>query len=127
MPSFSARSRGQLATCHPDLQRLFAEVIKRFDCIVLCGHRNKADQDKAFAEGKSKLRYPQSRHNKSPSEAVDVAPWPIAWTDHARFDALALVVKASAKDLGIEIVWGGDWSGFVDKPHWELKKSPGVA
>lgn len=122
MPSFSARSRYQLGTCHSDLRRLFGEVIKRYDCVILCGHRNKADQDKAFAGGKSKLTFPHSRHNSTPSQAVDVAPWPIAWSNHARFEDLALVVKATAHDLGIEIIWGGDWSSFRDMPHWELPR-----
>ena len=50
MPSFSQRSLDRLATCHPDLNRLFTEVVKHFDCTVLCGHRGQEEQDKAAQE-----------------------------------------------------------------------------
>ena len=54
MPKFGTRSRERLDTCHQDLQTLFEAVIEEVDCSVICGHRNKADQDKAFASGNSK-------------------------------------------------------------------------
>lgn len=28
--------------------------------------------------------------------------------------------KEVAQQLGIKIVWGGDWKSLVDRPHWEL-------
>ena len=43
--------------------------------MIVCGHRNKEDQNKAFAEGKSKLKWPKGKHNKLPSQAVDAAPY----------------------------------------------------
>ena len=54
MPSYSSRSKAILSTCHPELQILFKEVIKEYDCSVICGFRGEADQDKAFDDGKSK-------------------------------------------------------------------------
>jgi hypothetical protein len=39
MPKFGRKSRNQLSTCHEDLQALFEEVVKYFDCSVLEGHR----------------------------------------------------------------------------------------
>ena len=54
MPSFGKQSQANLATCHPDLQTLFREVIKYFDCTIIEGFRNEADQNKAFAAGNSK-------------------------------------------------------------------------
>lgn len=53
MPYYSERSKKRLETCHEDLQKLFNEVIKHFDCTILCGHRGQEEQDKAFAEGMS--------------------------------------------------------------------------
>jgi peptidoglycan L-alanyl-D-glutamate endopeptidase CwlK len=120
MPEFGKRSRKELATAHPDLQRLFNEVIKQFDCSVICGHRGKADQEKAFLDGFSKVRWPKSKHNKTPSMAVDVVPYPIDWNDEKRFYALADVVKEEAKRLKVKAKWGGDWKTFKDLPHWEL-------
>ena len=34
-------------------------------------------------------------------------------------ELLTLFIK-TFKDLGIKIVWGGDWKNFVDMPHYEL-------
>jgi peptidoglycan LD-endopeptidase CwlK len=86
----------------------------------MCGFRNEEDQNKAFDEGKSKLRWPHGNHNKKPSRAVDVVPWPLDWGDRAKFDELAEVVKRHAKRLDIKVSWGGDWKTFLDLPHWEL-------
>lgn len=124
MPAFSQRSLDRLRSCHPDLQAVFLEVIKEVDVTILCGFRNQADQDEAFAQGMSKLRWPESRHNSKPSQAVDVAPWPINWDDHQSFRKLAVVVERVAARLGIQLVWGGDWRSFPDLPHWELPRRP---
>lgn len=121
MPKFGKRSRKELATAHPDLQRLFNEVVKMFDCAVICGHRGKADQEKAFAGGFSKVQWPKSKHNKVPSLAVDVAPFPSLFKDVSKFHDLAVVVKETAKRLGIRVTWGGDFRGGWDKPHWQLE------
>lgn len=120
MPKFGKRSRKELATAHPELQRLFNEVINLIDCAVICGHRGHADQDKAFAEGKSKLKWPNSKHNKIPSLAVDVVPWPLDWNDHNRFRVLSDVVKDTAKRLKIKVECGIDWKKFPDAPHYQL-------
>lgn len=121
MPNFSQSSLDQLATCDERLQRLFHEVIKDIDCKVLEGHRDEEAQNKAYAEGKSKLRWPHGNHNKLPSTAVDVVPYPVDWSDTESFRRLARIVKLKANLLDINITWGGDWSGLVDMPHYELK------
>jgi peptidoglycan L-alanyl-D-glutamate endopeptidase CwlK len=120
MSEFGKRSRKELKTAHPNLQAIFNEVIKQYDCSVLCGHRGKADQDKAFADGKSKLKWPKSNHNKTPSRAVDVVPFPIDWKNETEFYIMADIVKNIAKRLKIKVSWGGDWKTFRDLPHWEL-------
>ena len=132
MSKFSKESIEQLNTCHPDLQILFIEVIKYWDCKIICGSRNEEEQDKAFAEGKSKLQFPFSNHNKLPSDAVDAIPYPINWEnknpkDLARWYAFAGFVLGVASQKGIEIRWGGDWDSdkdfkdqkFDDLPHFE--------
>lgn len=122
MPQFSEKSRARLSTCHQDLQDIFNAVIKDADCTVICGFRNQEDQDQAFKDGFSKLKWPHGKHNQNPSLAVDVCPYPIDWKDTARFHAFAEVVKCKASELGIAVSWGGDWTGgFVDYPHWETK------
>jgi len=129
MPVFSEYSKVRLATADPRLQQLFNEVIKHFDCRVLCGHRGQQEQDQAYHDGKSKLPWPRSEHNHSPSTAVDVVPYPVVWEDRERFHYFAGLVKGVALGLGLKVRWGGDWDsdtevrdekGLNDLPHFEL-------
>ena len=119
MPKFGKRSKRELATAHPDLQRLFNEVIKIYDCSVICGHRGRAAQEKAYADGKSKVNWPKSKHNQTPSRAVDCAPWPSLYKDMDEFREMTDLIKATAKRLGIKIRCGIDWK-WKDPPHVEL-------
>lgn len=135
MPKFSRRSNDRLSTCHPKLQKVFNKVVEDFDCTILVGYRNKADQDAAYESGKSKLKYPQGKHNRKPSLAVDVAPWPIPadWgskdrNEYEKFKYFAFYVIGVAKGMGITIRWGGDWDmdwdtqdqTFNDLVHFEI-------
>jgi len=126
---FSLKSQDRLDTCHPDLIRLFNEVIKTRDCKILCGRREKSEQDRLFKEGKSRVQYPNSAHNRFPSRGVDVAPYPIDWEDTGRFYIFVGYVQATAERLGISIRCGADWDGdtrttdqkFNDLVHFEVK------
>ena len=130
MPKFGRSSRKQLSTCDEDLQALFEEVVRYFDCSVLEGHRGEEKQNKAFKEGKSKLPFPKGHHNSLPSTAVDVVPYPIDWKDRERMSYFAGFVKGVASQMGIPIRWGGDWNSdnnlkdnkFDDLPHFELRE-----
>src|SRR5574343_460890 len=75
MSHFSAISVQRLNTCDLRLQTLFWKVVADFDCSILCGHRGEAEQNEAYDNGFSKLRYPNSLHNIYPSLAVDAAPF----------------------------------------------------
>jgi len=122
MPRFGKTSRNNLSTAVPDLQRLFNLAVKEFDCSVLCGHRGKKPQNEAFDGGLSKKRYPNSKHNKRPSQAVDVVPYPVDWDDINRFREFACIVFGIASRLGIRLRWGGNFKKFKDYPHWEVIK-----
>lgn len=129
MPAFSQTSKVRLATCHPRLQELFNEVVKHFDCTILEGHRGEEAQNKAFAEGKSKLSWPNGKHNAFPSLAVDVLPFPGDWSDRERIIYFAGHVMGIAKMLGIKIRYGGDWNNdtelkdntFDDLVHFQIE------
>lgn len=125
--------RDKINTCHPDLIRVYNRAKKEatsieFTCI--CGHRTKEEQDKAFDEGKSKLKFPNGKHNKSPSWAMDLAPiqdGKINWNDILGFRKLAALILECAKKENVKIRWGGDWNmnniddeKFKDLPHFEL-------
>lgn len=118
---FGKKSLDKLATCDVRLQTLIMESAKDipFDFTILCGHRNKEDQDAAFAAGKSKLKWPDSKHNFNPSKAVDIAPIPIDWNDIDKFRQLRDHVMNVAEKLDIKIRNGSEFS-FKDWPHYEL-------
>tara|TARA_S200002703_G_scaffold155626_1_gene159992 strand:+ start:2114 stop:2506 length:393 start_codon:yes stop_codon:yes gene_type:complete len=128
MASYSQKSQSRLQECHQDLIDLFGAVVQNFDNTILTGHRNKEDQNLAYFEGKSQLQWPNGKHNKYPSIAIDVAPYPIDWEDRERFTYFAGYVKGIAKGMGINIRWGGDWdsdtqvkdNSFDDLVHFEL-------
>jgi len=131
MAHFSSSSKKKLLTCAPELVSLFLDVIKEYDCTILEGERTAERQEALFAEGKTKVHYPDSSHNSSPSEAVDVAPYikgkGVSF-DLRQCSHFSGYVQARADELGISIRWGGDWDGdrdvndqsFNDLVHFEL-------
>ena len=129
MPKFGKTSNRRLESCEKDLQDLFNEVVKYFDCSVLVGYRGRNEQDNAYESGHSKVKWPNGKHNKKPSFAVDVAPYPVDWEDRERFIYFGGFVKGCAFRMGISLRWGGDWdndtqlsdNNFDDLVHFELK------
>ncbi len=109
MPRYSKRSKSRLATCDERLQEVFNEVIKHVDCSILEGHRSKERQNKLYDEGRTKVKYPNGRHNSSPSKAVDVTPYPVDWEDRERQTLFAGFVIGIARSMGYNLRWGGDW------------------
>ena len=137
MPSFGEKSADRLKTCAFDLQQIFHEVVKHYDCTIIEGHRGEQRQNRFYSAvpQKSKVKWPDGKHNAYPSHAVDAAPYPFptAWganhfKDLAHFYELAAIVKFVAKQKNIKIRWGGDWYGdgaykdnkFDDLVHFEL-------
>lgn len=119
MYAYSERSKKRLAECHPDLQRIFNELIKIMDVSILCGYRGEEEQNEAFEQGNSQLKYPDSKHNKIPSLAVDASPYPIDWNDTEGFNKMCDAIQEIADKLDIKIRLGRDFS-FKDYPHVEL-------
>ena len=134
MAEFGPSSMSRLNTCHPDLIRLFLEVVKFYDCQVLYlgGHRNEQQQNELYPTY-SKVKWPNSKHNRWPSQAADIAPYfatepHVRWDDKESFYHFAGYVRGVAEQMGIKIRWGGDWDGdfdltdqtFYDLAHFEL-------
>ena len=136
MNRFSETSKARLTTCHRDLQMLFNHVILEYDCTVVCGQRNEADQNKAFKDGNSKVQYPNSKHNITPSLAVDVAPYELNHIDWGKLQSADFsgYVKGVADQLyrigtiSHRIRRGSDWDNdndvddttFWDANHFEI-------
>lgn len=137
MAKFGEASLAKLATCHPDIQKVMHEAIKQYDFTVIYGERSTKEQFKLFKIGRTLVAgkwvvtgktvtnldgiNKLSKHNHSPSKAIDIAPYPIDWSDLDRFKNMAQIVKNTAINLGIDLEWGGDWKRFRDYPHFEVK------
>ena len=130
MYKWGPRSLRQMENIDPRLKKVLNEVIKHVDCSVIEGHRSEERQNKLFEEGRTKVRFPNGRHNSYPSRAVDVVPYPIDWDDRERFHLFAGFVIGIAKSMEINLRWGGDWdqdwyvhdNRFDDFPHFEIKE-----
>ena len=132
------RSIGNLKGVHPDLVSVVrrAMEITAQDFAVIEGVRTKERQAKLYAQGRTEpgpivTWTMSSRHFVQPDgygHAVDIAPFPIDWTDPAKFDAIATAMFAAGEELGVALRWGADWDrdgnprerGETDSPHWEL-------
>lgn len=128
MASFGIRSENELGTCCSELQEILREAIKSWDFSVLKGARDKHTQDMLFFEGRSKVQYPNSKHNIFPSDAVDIAPYPVAWKDLGSFYLLIGYILRIAEEKEIKLRSGSDWDGdkktadqtFHDLCHLEI-------
>lgn len=120
--TLSQRSRDRLKGVHPDLVKVIEMAIAKspVDFMVTEGLRTRERQAQLVAKGASKTM--NSRHITG--HAVDIVPivdgevrydWPL-------YHKIAPVIKDCAKQLGVSIVWGGDWRTFKDGPHFELDR-----
>lgn len=136
---YGPSSQRHFDTLHFDWKIILRTLQDRVDHTVVFGHRSKADQDHAFEQGLSKLRWPDSKHNSLPSMAVDVAPYfaeirGIDWEDtHAVCTLWGRIIEISERliregTITHRVRWGGDWDGdgrtrdqsFMDFVHGEL-------
>ena len=122
MYRLSERSLTRLKGVHPHLVQVVEKAIQisKVDFAVIEGLRTVERQKELVASGASRTM--NSRHITG--HAVDLAPWiggTIRW-DWPPFYDIADAMKTSARELGILIVWGGDWKTFKDGPHFELSR-----
>ena len=123
--AFSKLSLHRLGSCHVELQRLMHAVMSKqeMDFSILCGFRDKRDQDAAVRRGNSKLCWPHGRHNHKPSLAVDVAAYPIDnfnKLNTERTVSLSKVILDTARRMQIPVYWGGHWTHLNDIYHYQL-------
>lgn len=147
MPKFSKKSTKILRTVHTDLWTLFQVVVKYFDCTVFCGLRTTEEQQKLYAQGRTKpgyiVTYKDGVKNKSKHQsgnAVDVVFYHtekphIRWKDNETnhyFAGAVLGIARLLKEQGVissNIRCGIDWDmdndlkdqSFFDIVHFEIK------
>lgn len=118
----SQKSLRRLEGVNPDLIKVVKRAIQitPIDFIVVEGLRTKERQAYLVEKGASKTM--NSRHLTG--DAVDLAPIvdnKVSW-DWKHYYPLAEAIKQAAKEVKVEVEWGGDWTSFRDGPHWQLPR-----
>lgn len=136
MYSFSQRSKNNLLFIHPDLVKVMNEAIKNspIDFIITDGIRSTDEQRKLYNQGRTTpgkiVTNADGVNNKSNHQvksdgygyAVDLYPFyngSAQLNDAKSLKVIADHIKSVAKELGVNVQWGGDWK-FKDYPHFEL-------
>ena len=130
----SNRSLSNLKQCHPQLCVVVARAIQisQVDFIVGAGIRSLDEQRENVRKGVSKTM--NSKHlpqKDGMSHAVDLWPWmngEIPWDEFSAFRRVADAMLQAARELDVDLRWGGDWDRdgdssdhqFLDGPHFEL-------
>lgn len=122
MFKLSEKSLRRLAGVHPDLVKVVKRAIEitPIDFVVIEGLRTEERQKYLVAKGASKTM--NSYHLTG--HAVDIAPLvdgQVSW-DWKYYRELAPAMKQAAKELDVDITWGGDWVHFKDGPHWQTRR-----
>ena len=113
------KSLQTLEGVHPDLVAVvkLAITLTEQDFSVGEGLRSVERQKTLVAAGKSTTM--NSRHITG--HAVDLFPYPVSW-DWKYFYPIADAMKQAAKQLDVDLEWGGDWKSFPDGPHFQLSR-----
>lgn len=132
MRKWSRKSKIVLDRLDPRLQVLVTRIRDEVvDISLISGYRGPDEQNELFEIGASTLRWPDSKHNKLPSIAVDLQPYPYPEYEPKLWGSLGYIAGrafAIAAEEGFRIRWGGDWDGdgdltdqkFDDLFHLEL-------
>jgi peptidoglycan L-alanyl-D-glutamate endopeptidase CwlK len=120
MYKLGLRSKQRLKGVHPDLVKVVKRAIEisEIDFTVLEGMRSVDRQRKLLESGASTTM--NSRHLTG--HAVDLGAWvggTVRW-DWPLYHKIAAAMKQAAKEEGVYLDWGGDWSNFPDGPHFQL-------
>jgi peptidoglycan L-alanyl-D-glutamate endopeptidase CwlK len=129
------KSLQNLSTCCNELYQICNKAIDLgiVDFSVIEGHRGRERQTELFDGGKSRVQWPDGKHNLLPSDAADIVPYvngAVSWNiKHCIF--LAGLLTATAGILGFNLRWGGNWDmdgevmtdqDFQDLVHYEIRR-----
>ena len=124
MFKFSKSSLNKLATVDKKLQTLANEILKssKVDFGISYGLRTQAEQEKLFVKGERKGDGIKKKRKHQDGKAFDFVCYKngyITW-DKKYYYYIAGLFEAKAKELNINITWGGWWS-FEDCCHIQLE------
>lgn len=114
---FDPQSEACLEGVHPDLVAVVRRAREACPFRITEGVRSLARQRQLVAQKKSQTL--KSRHLTG--HAVDLVT-PSGSYDEAEMAKISVAMKAAANELGVKLVWGGDWTSFQDTPHYELER-----
>ena len=125
MPKYGKRRKERLKGVDSRLVNVLNELIKMMDVTIIEGLRSAERQEELLAKGATKVKY--SKHMEG--KAVDLAPYPIDWKNRDGFYYMGGMIRGIAKQMGINIRFGGDWdsdgdtkdNSFDDLVHVEIK------
>lgn len=128
MYHWSRRSYRNLQQVRPELVAVATVALMDLaesggpDFVVTDGVRSVDQQRKLVEEGKSQTM--NSRHLTG--HAIDIAAftddYEVTWEPRP-YERIAEAMKWAGERMGVEIEWGGDWTSFVDRPHFQLSRA----
>lgn len=123
MFQLSKRSQMNLQGVHPDLRKVVERAIEitLIDFVVIEGVRSHKRQQELIKKGASWTM--DSRHLTG--HAVDCAPLmgkEIPWHDWEAFKEVANAMLQAARELKVDVEWGGNWPKKKDGPHFQLAR-----
>lgn len=143
---YSKASLTRLETVHPDMQRVAHRALELspVDFSITQGRRTLDEQKRLYGKGRTAAQcraagVPESyaqpsaakvtwtlNSNHLSGNAIDVAPFvngKLEYDDSGKLGLWPKIAKAfkdAARELGVSIEWGGDWTKTKDRPHFEL-------
>ena len=130
MPKFGKRSKERLKGVDAKLVNVLNELIKIMDVTIIEGVRSKEKQYEYFLKGKSKIDGIKKKGQHQLGKAVDLAPYPIDWSNRDSFYYMGGMLRGIAQQMGVKVRYGGDWDGdgktkdnrFDDLVHIEIRE-----
>ena len=122
-----ARSEATLKTLLPEVLPYARTLVRRaadagIEIKVIGGTRSFAEQDALFAQGRTKpgrrvtnAKGGESNHNFGIAFDIGVFDGTKYLGESPAYDVVGLI----GSEIGLE--WGGQWTSFADKPHYQLR------
>jgi peptidoglycan L-alanyl-D-glutamate endopeptidase CwlK len=107
---------------NPDLRKVCDRALELslYDFMITDGKRTIEEQRHYVSIGASQTM----SSNHLTGHAIDFAiliNGKVRW-EFPLYEEVSRAFKQAAKELGVKIIWGGDWKRFKDGPHIELNR-----
>lgn len=123
----SARSEARMLGVHDDLKKVVRRALElsEYDFGITSGVRSANEQNALYKKGASTLDGYSKLSRHQTGHAIDFMAYDEdgggTW-EMKYYEDVSDAFKEASKELGIPIVWGGDWKSFQDGPHVELDR-----